>query len=314
MLLSQSVLQFIHPDEVKLAETDLFNFKNVKGLAGAVTRCRLRNILSPERDSWVITDVVMYIASNKTILALFHNKPHEYERPSTKLCCGSDNNYLVEPSSILNTLQRYSLPIQNQNPFYIFQIYNTNSQKVVVSWPPLHSINPPNKAYQQEQQSRSEDFAQLVLSMTQDLVRNELKKSSRTSRSNVICMHHSNASSTAIIEPYGLYDIERIVICYGNITFGLFQVKAREQLYKTQDLILLQENERILNLGKTRKKKTTETTTMTACWKGRFDASRRKCVNCHTSNSPEWRRGPAGHKKLCNACGLRYARSMAKKK
>ncbi|CAD6889855.1 unnamed protein product [Tilletia controversa] len=40
------------------------------------------------------------------------------------------------------------------------------------------------------------------------------------------------------------------------------------------------------------------------------------CQSCGTTSSPEWRRGPTGHKTLCNACGLRYSRSVlrAKKK
>ncbi|TFL03974.1 hypothetical protein BDV98DRAFT_563343 [Pterulicium gracile] len=37
------------------------------------------------------------------------------------------------------------------------------------------------------------------------------------------------------------------------------------------------------------------------------------CSSCKTTNSPEWRKGPSGKKELCNACGLRYARSRAKK-
>lgn len=36
------------------------------------------------------------------------------------------------------------------------------------------------------------------------------------------------------------------------------------------------------------------------------------CARCRTSNSPEWRRGPDGHKTLCNACGLRYSRFRTK--
>lgn len=36
------------------------------------------------------------------------------------------------------------------------------------------------------------------------------------------------------------------------------------------------------------------------------------CTECKTTNSPEWRRGPNGHKSLCNACGLRYSRAIAK--
>ncbi|TFK72912.1 hypothetical protein BDN72DRAFT_869302 [Pluteus cervinus] len=38
-----------------------------------------------------------------------------------------------------------------------------------------------------------------------------------------------------------------------------------------------------------------------------------KCSSCKATQSPEWRKGPSGKKELCNACGLRYARSRAKK-
>ncbi|KAJ7707764.1 hypothetical protein B0H17DRAFT_1033903 [Mycena rosella] len=38
-----------------------------------------------------------------------------------------------------------------------------------------------------------------------------------------------------------------------------------------------------------------------------------KCSSCKATTSPEWRKGPTGKKELCNACGLRYARSRAKK-
>ncbi|KAG7089780.1 hypothetical protein E1B28_011432 [Marasmius oreades] len=38
-----------------------------------------------------------------------------------------------------------------------------------------------------------------------------------------------------------------------------------------------------------------------------------RCSSCKATTSPEWRKGPSGKKELCNACGLRYARSRAKK-
>ncbi|KAF8557421.1 hypothetical protein OG21DRAFT_1475512 [Imleria badia] len=38
-----------------------------------------------------------------------------------------------------------------------------------------------------------------------------------------------------------------------------------------------------------------------------------RCASCKVTSSPEWRKGPSGKKELCNACGLRYARSRAKK-
>ncbi|WFD26783.1 hypothetical protein MNAN1_001770 [Malassezia nana] len=42
-------------------------------------------------------------------------------------------------------------------------------------------------------------------------------------------------------------------------------------------------------------------------------SSTKCCTSCGRSDSPEWRRGPSGHKTLCNACGLRYARSLTQK-
>ncbi|PKI85002.1 hypothetical protein MVES1_001073 [Malassezia vespertilionis] len=43
-------------------------------------------------------------------------------------------------------------------------------------------------------------------------------------------------------------------------------------------------------------------------------ASTKACLSCGKTDSPEWRRGPTGHKTLCNACGLRYARSLSNKR
>ncbi|KAG9013883.1 hypothetical protein FRB94_004263 [Tulasnella sp. JGI-2019a] len=37
-----------------------------------------------------------------------------------------------------------------------------------------------------------------------------------------------------------------------------------------------------------------------------------QCISCSTINSPEWRKGASGKKDLCNACGLRFARSRQK--
>lgn len=38
----------------------------------------------------------------------------------------------------------------------------------------------------------------------------------------------------------------------------------------------------------------------------------RDCANCHTRVTPEWRRGPSGHRDLCNSCGLRYAKQVSR--
>ncbi|KAK6073688.1 GATA zinc finger protein [Seiridium cupressi] len=38
----------------------------------------------------------------------------------------------------------------------------------------------------------------------------------------------------------------------------------------------------------------------------------RGCANCHTRQTPEWRRGPSGERDLCNSCGLRWSKSVRK--
>ncbi|RKP05948.1 hypothetical protein THASP1DRAFT_25645 [Thamnocephalis sphaerospora] len=45
---------------------------------------------------------------------------------------------------------------------------------------------------------------------------------------------------------------------------------------------------------------------------GQMNSEGKQCESCGTMRSPEWRRGPSGHKTLCNACGLRYSRSLAR--
>lgn len=35
-----------------------------------------------------------------------------------------------------------------------------------------------------------------------------------------------------------------------------------------------------------------------------------KCLDCGTTKSPEWRKGPLGPKTLCNRCGLRWAKRL----
>ncbi|KAJ3402493.1 hypothetical protein HDV05_008490 [Chytridiales sp. JEL 0842] len=39
-----------------------------------------------------------------------------------------------------------------------------------------------------------------------------------------------------------------------------------------------------------------------------------KCLQCHATETPEWRRGPMGSRTLCNACGLMYAKFLKMKK
>jgi len=45
-----------------------------------------------------------------------------------------------------------------------------------------------------------------------------------------------------------------------------------------------------------------------------LDKTTRKCTNCGTNATPEWRKGPAGPHTLCNACGLHFMKAQRREK
>ncbi|QPC70716.1 hypothetical protein HYE68_001468 [Fusarium pseudograminearum] len=40
----------------------------------------------------------------------------------------------------------------------------------------------------------------------------------------------------------------------------------------------------------------------------------RSCTLCNETNTPRWRKGPGGHRTLCNVCGLIYSKRQSKGK
>ncbi|GAN03404.1 hypothetical protein MAM1_0040d02857 [Mucor ambiguus] len=421
ILKSKSLLDFIHPDELSLATTDLLNFVQIKTLAGAVTRCRLRNIQSlihqeHHRDNvkvdnlqnWIITDVVMYTATNNAILTFFHSLQLEIDNTaanhnnmsrhtnlldtpipanptattftpiittndSNTTCCGTGQLSPDESNKILSILQEHSLMMDE--PLRLFQIYDTQCQQLLISWP--------NTAV-------TESVMDLTSSITLKEMDRRLEHPQLKSDA-AACTHHSHSRSNMLLESNKMCQIERIIITYGNLTFTCFQIialKAGDRLYYTRDHSssssctsnnnnsngnnMPNQSVRKSNLSKILNSTTTNTTAtppgkvsspnqqihhyshdiqtnkkskngngidqsslvsaappfidavvtskssentrapLPRAWRGRFGVFEKKCENCQTNTSPEWRKGPGGHKTLCNACGLRYARLVAK--
>jgi hypothetical protein len=73
-----------------------------------------------------------------------------------------------------------------------------------------------------------------------------------------------------------------------------FELRQMEK----QNRILIEELQGLLSRRKKRKRR-----------KG-FGQMEKDCANCHTRVTPEWRRGPSGHRDLCNSCGLRWAKQV----
>ncbi|OAD04338.1 GATA-type zinc finger transcription factor [Mucor lusitanicus CBS 277.49] len=242
MLKSKSLLDFIHPDELSLATTDLLNFVRIKTLAGAVTRCRLRSIQSlihqeqHHRDNakvdnlqnWIITDVVMYTATNNSILTFFHSL-QQLEIDNTATNC----NNLSRHTNLLDT------PIPaNPTTTTLTPIITTNNS---------------------------------ILSATTNV----------------------NCCGTGQLNP-GV----------NNLTFSCFQItalKTEERLYYNSDHIRSSSNSTTGDNSSKDAIATSESSDNTRsplprAWRGRFGVFEKKCENCQTNTSPEWRKGPGGHK------------------
>ncbi|KAI7897980.1 uncharacterized protein BX663DRAFT_526664 [Cokeromyces recurvatus] len=390
ILRSRSLLDFIHPDELSLAATDLLNFVQTTTLAGAITRCRLRSIKSlayeklkddnegmdnnNESTNWVIADVVTYTATDKVILAFFHTDMSD----QNIACCGSERISTNAIYEILNILQQYhSLqPITRYTTFRLFQIYDTKEKQLLISWPsyfnkdknPYHNSNTViqnfdrlpllynNNINQQSYRIQQEEI-KFLLDLTNTFTLQEIERkiayttNFSTSLTGVTayatCTHHTHSTSTVMTEPFGLCEVERIIIIYGSLTFSLFQITSldtnKNHPLSFPSLVTMKTNHRqeqhskayriskineILNndniklplptvsaqllanhnltttttIATNTKEHTTGSETnnrssLLKTWRNRFGIQEKKCENCQTSTSPEWRRGPNGHKR-----------------
>ncbi|KAG1445377.1 hypothetical protein G6F56_009937 [Rhizopus delemar] len=213
ILLSQSLLNFIHPDEIPLTKADLLSFMKIKSLAGA--KCQ------PEQQ-WIMTDIIIYGIAGKTLLAFFHNTATNEE----------------------------------------------NASGAALS---------------------------------------EIKNGHRSSRFG--CSYHTYSNSTATtLEPYGLCDIEKIIIHFGSIRFLSFQITPSESSYQKSNLERLPSIRELFSdtipIQLDQVKQLPPITCLdkdikpisTKPWQSRYSVLDKKCEHCHTCESPEWRKGPSGHK------------------
>lgn len=100
------------------------------------------------------------------------------------------------------------------------------------------------------------------------------------------CMHRLRASHV-LISKQSTFSVTSVLVPCASIVLACFQIVQQEAPRVTE----------------------TPWSDLEACMQPHVSVSR--CTSCGKTDSPEWRRGPSGQKTLCNACGLRYARSLA---
>ncbi|ORE06369.1 hypothetical protein BCV72DRAFT_305566 [Rhizopus microsporus var. microsporus] len=366
-ILNHSLLNFIHPEELPLAKADLLHFMKIKTLASAVTRCRLNKITEEHNQEWIMTDIIMYPATSRTLLTFFHDCHQE--------TCYDYREFYYNVNEMKQSIENYMAPTLLDHLLRVFQIYDNSTYQLLASWPlPVDHLKcimqTPDKLhhplYSQEAQRQ---FIEDVSRLTQNMTVKEIN-SGHLLQPRLGCCQHIFSNSTVTLDPLGQCDVESIIIYFGPIVFATFQVTpVHPQSYHRpasiqsefrrmprihellNDQILLippkapkvddntiqqqlvsshgriganndgdtsdrsninMESSGGSSISNSKDNNNHDKLSAFKTWKGRFIVREKKCEYCQVSTSPEWRRGPSGHKTLCNACGLRYARLVAK--
>ncbi|KAL7316446.1 hypothetical protein PS15m_005534 [Mucor circinelloides] len=248
VLLHRSLFEFMHPSEIRLAKNDLSSFLKLKTLAGSVTRCRLLSLksmaslvlsknptLSANYQDWNIIDLVIYTATDDTVLAFFHNTDfgscHFNDTPilSSPSCTATSDKACFDYEDALQLAQVLKLvqktPItqmiddtQLVSPIRIFQIVDSITLKPLFVWPQLYS------------------FVDMIQSLAKEIALREFKSPSNgpspsittagtSAAEDVSCTRHFYANSKIeLFTTKRACEFQRILIPYGNILFESIQV------------------------------------------------------------------------------------------
>lgn len=136
-------------------------------------------------------------------------------------------------------------------------MYDTETGQRVLSWPLSKEIK---------------EVSEVSTVLSKQEMEKQLDGTNKTG-----CTNHSHLNSTHEVPAYGTCQFERIIIRYGRLTFCSFQITPMDQQHEL-----------------TPRKQSNQLEPK--AWRGRFGAYEKKCENCQTNKSPEWRRGPSGHK------------------
>ncbi|CAO3617063.1 unnamed protein product [Mucor hiemalis] len=141
-LKGQSLFDIIHPDEVALAKRDLYKFMDSNILGGSVTRCRVDDYSNNNNyiktSSWIVVDIIMYVATENLVLAFFHR---QYQNRSM---CGDYDFGLTNRDLTLRDLTSTTTAAEHHpyfnnaadsSPHQFFHILDNRTKSVLLSWP-----------------------------------------------------------------------------------------------------------------------------------------------------------------------------------
>jgi len=345
--INRTFLQFLHEEERLAAEIDFRGFMEAKTLYGSVTKCRMFNV---HRQDYVIIDMYTNVITDNLIFASIFRQLDDKDIPNElPVKSGRDIMRLREALQrvererpIDETNQVQSNSNSNSNPDYynsrILVLYDTDKMVCKMMWPPtnfkrLSGIDVSQADGHVLTESVSCSAADEMALFLND-VRSVQQLDDQVSKR--FCTIHFFTSREG-----GLQALESVLDVQGDVTFLISEVRSDKapryyeggssseprrmvplntkigppaQLRRTPPPQVVQPIPIVASPPQTLSSPSPlSVLSLPPSSNLKMSAFTKVCETCGKSRSPEWRKGPSGEKTLCNACGLRYSRSLKKK-
>lgn len=335
-ILGRQFTDFVHADERAHARSDLARIVQSRTLFGSVTRCRYastahiqRMLSSAPRATDVAaeykpTDVVVNMVGDRLALCFFHTISTS-DAPSSTHCGNTTHAFdAAQSQQLWRQLYAASQEHLTRPLHYVFEVLgNAPQRQILLSWPPPEAV----QGKHESDAYHAEDFARLV----QGIHAGPAAGAGGTTS----CTQRFRASHT-LTASGRVRTISSVLIPYGSIVLACFEVTsdrpssepskgaAAPQRAKLADQNDIAANGQCTSSESEWKSEThaavpvesaqaqsslphAQSTTADASPSAHNNAvslataatgaaPTKSCSSCGKSNSPEWRRGPSGHK------------------
>ncbi|WFD41907.1 hypothetical protein MPSI1_000544 [Malassezia psittaci] len=333
-LVNRCFADFVEPDGRSHAYIDLARIVKSQTLFGSVIRCRFAK-LSRIRDQltgtkvepasvsdYQSTDIVVNMVAERLMLCFFH-AVSDTGMGMTGACGNSE--HALDPAQsrqLWQNLYTAQPPVSHDRLKYVFQVLaNTPRRQILFSWPPSISTSSHNSTTQPNFY-RAEDFARLLQGIQ---ARQAAGMAVSTS-----CTQRYRASHT-LTAPGHMREISSVSIPYGSIVIACFEVVSEKvdsqppasmasngalDEERAAPIISLPRSSALEGNLKTEASppvafpseansvpikplsmpQKTDMNQGNVVALAAAAASPKACSSCGKKDSPEWRRGPTGHK------------------
>lgn len=285
-------IRYVHPDDRARVRADLVRTIESHTMFGNMIRCRFATLGTSRAEpaAYGAVDIVVNCVCDGVMLAFIH-------AVDTRECTGCRHSgHVFDAAQGRLAAERMARVCPTPEKLErVFQILATDQDAVYLNWPapdgPL--------AYTPAELTR--------LSRRMRASQQHALDSSCTRRFRATHMVSTNGKMQAIAT---------VLIPYGSVTFACYHLTseyksgahASESAPAATSGTWQSDTHVAMPLTMVPQEQKSALAAVAAT------VPQKKCSSCGRDDSPEWRRGPSGHKTLCNACGLRYARSLSNKR